>query len=1045
MKFSIRKAVLKTLKIFGITIGSLIVLIVTLPYLFPGAINSKINQWANNNINGHINFSRTRLSFFKHFPAFTLTMYDVALKGSAPFQNDTLVAAREISLGIDLSSVFGKKITINKIFLDDAYINVQVDSAGNANYNVYKQTKKSSTPDNDTAGASLGINMILIKNSHVVYNDRSLPMLINARGFNYTGSGDLSKDVFQLYTQAEIQSLDFYYGGKPYVLSKAINANLVTEINTRSLAFVFRKNNLNINQLPVEFNGRFGFLNDGYDIDLKINSHEANLNEIVSALPAEYQKMLDRTVIGGVGNIQIELSGQYIAKDSIMPGVKMNVKVRNGYVDNEHSPAPVRDLYLDMDAQLPSLDMDSLAVNIDSLHFNIADGYFNSVFRLHGFSTPDIYARVNSVIDLAQWHRALGVRPFDVKGKYELHLLADGKYEKSVVHKGLRKTDTVITSIPKFTLTSYFRNGYFKYGSLPEAINDISFNLQASCPDNDYRHMHLSLDSLNLKALQSYVHGYFHMVNAANLDMDAKMLAKVHLDDLKKVYPADGLDLKGDLNADILAKGTYRPTHKKYPIIAGTVAMQNGFVKTKYYPHPIENIQVNTTINDRNGSMSGMNVSIQPISFVFEGEPFTLKAELHDFSNLAYKISLDGNLDVGRIYQVFAQKGYNVTGNIAAHLFLKGKQSDITRGHYDKLFNKGSLKVNNLYCNTELYPKPFIISRGVFSFKQDKMQFDTFNVKYANSVFVLNGAVSNVINYIMKPGSMLQGDFKLYSKQLVVDDFMAFASPSTSATASVKPAVSSQPAGVVLLPRNLQLSFAADVKTVKYNGIILKDVKGQMILKNDSLLLKETGFNLIGTPVEMDAAYTSLNPKKAYFSYHISAKDFDIKKAYKNIKLFHDLASSAEHAEGLISLDYQLSGNLDANMSPIYPSLKGGGVLSAKKLGMHGFRLFNAIGREARQDSLGSNSDLSKVELKTSIKNNIITLERTKMRVAGFRARIQGQASFSKELNLKFRLGLPPLGIIGIPMTVTGTEDNPKIHLGKGSDKDELQETTEED
>ncbi len=29
------------------------------------------------------------------------------------------------------------------------------------------------------------------------------------------------------------------------------------------------------------------------------------------------------------------------------------------------------------------------------------------------------------------------------------------------------------------------------------------------------------------------------------------------------------------------------------------------------------------------------------------------------------------------------------------------------------------------------------------------------------------------------------------------------------------------------------------------------------------------------------------------------------------------------------------------------------------------------------------------------------------------------------------RLGLPPLGIIGIPIMVTGTQDDPKIKLGR--------------
>jgi AsmA protein len=37
------------------------------------------------------------------------------------------------------------------------------------------------------------------------------------------------------------------------------------------------------------------------------------------------------------------------------------------------------------------------------------------------------------------------------------------------------------------------------------------------------------------------------------------------------------------------------------------------------------------------------------------------------------------------------------------------------------------------------------------------------------------------------------------------------------------------------------------------------------------------------------------------------------------------------------------------------------------------------------------------------------------------------------------RLGLPPLGIIGIPLTVTGTKDDPKVKLGKKTE--DLEET----
>jgi AsmA protein len=165
-----------------------------------------------------------------------------------------------------------------------------------------------------------------------------------------------------------------------------------------------------------------------------------------------------------------------------------------------------------------------------------------------------------------------------------------------------------------------------------------------------------------------------------------------------------------------------------------------------------------------------------------------------------------------------------------------------------------------------------------------------------------------------------------------------------------------------------------------------------------------------------------------------------VARAYKEIKLFRDMASAAKSAEGVISLDYKLSGRLNANMQPVYPSLKGGGVLSAEKVKLNGYKLFGAVGDKTEHKGLDT-GDVSKINIETTIANNIITIKRTKMRMSGFRLRFEGQVSFDNTLNLSFRLGLPPFGILGIPMHITGTENNPKIALGKASKDDTLKET----
>jgi AsmA protein len=1043
MTINFKKILFKTLKITGITIGSLLVLMFLLPVLFPKTITQKIRQLMNQNINGQINFSSTSLSFFKRFPELTLTLEDFSLKGSAPFQQDTLIAAKDISFAVDLTSLLSSKINISKVYLSNAFINIEVDSTGHGNYSVYKSHPPNPNQKVDTAAASLGIQQILIEKSHVVYDDASIPMQIEANDFDYKGSGDFTKNVFDLKSHTEIGSVDFTYDKANYVVKKHVNADLITSINTKSLAFEFRKNNLMINQLPVEFVGRFGFLKDGYDMDFKFTSHQSDLSDIFTALPPSYAKWVQNTEVNGTGEIQVGLTGQYIASKNKHPDFTFSMKARNGYVANNHTPSPVRDLYLDMNMKVPNLDPDSLVFNIDSLHFRIDKDYFNSKFSLNGVKSPEIFARVNTEIDLEKWNRAFGVKAVDLKGRYSLHLLAQGKYSTGLQKRGLRHVDTVITSMPKFSLKSSFRDGYIKYGNVPEAVKNITFDLDASCPDNNVKNFSLQLANLNANALTNYLKGYFKMTNTRGLAMDGALQAKFRLDDLKQIYPVQGTDVRGKLSFDMQTKGRYIPKSKIFPVMKANINLENGYVKTKYYPDPIQNLHINANISDNTGSMSGLKVKIKPVSLTFEGQPFVLKADLRNFNDLQYNIKSQGTLDIGKIYKVFAVKGYGVSGLITTNFTLKGKQSDAAAGRYDQLFNSGTMKVKDLALTSDLFPKPFVIKTGLFSFNQDKMKFDAFTANYGKSVIVLDGALSNVIDYAMKPNASLTGTFNLKSGLIVADDFMAFADgppPSASAKLSAaQPAKSAgAPSGVVLVPSNLNLTFTADVKQVKYQGLNINDVKGQMTIANGQIILKQAGFTLVDAPVIMDATYGSVNPQHAYFDYHINAQNFDIQKAYSQIKLFRDMATSAKSAQGIVSLDYKLSGKLDKNMHPVYPSLKGGGVLSVQKVKIKGFRLFGSVAKATGKDSLGKPNDASKVDIKTTIANNIITIARTKMKFAGFRPRFEGQISFNGDLNLQFRLGLPPLGIFGIPMTITGTQTNPKIKLGHGKKEDEL-------
>ncbi|MBB6239236.1 AsmA protein [Pedobacter sp. AK013] len=1022
----------KFLKISAITIVSLIALLIVIPYVIPQTITKEITQLINKNIKGEVKFESTNISFFNHFPSLTLNLNEFLLKGSAPFQQDTLIYTKKLALGINLLSLFSKQVKIDQFYLDDARINILSDEKGHANYNVY-ESKKENTQNTSKSNTAIKIEGIFINNSNLTYSDHSIPMLIRTKGLNYSGKGDLSNAIFDLKSNLSINEMDVYYANTPYLIKKKINANLITKVNTNSLNLIFDENNLKINSLPIRFVGHFSFLKDGYDIDFRTKAKETDLQNIFTALPSEIADKLEKTKVKGYAEIDASLIGKYIAATHSMPTLSFNMKVRDGSISNPNAPEPISNLFLNLKTKLPGLNKDSLLINMDSLYFNIGKDYVASVTKIKGLSAPEIYTDTRSNIDLAKWAKVVNMDNLKLKGRLNINLKAHGKYTKKVQYSGIRQVDTVIATVPKFSLKASLADGYFKYPALPAAIDKINFNINGSNTDGDYKSTKLAIENIDIQALNNYIRGFAKIQTAENMPLDIQLKSLINFADIKNIYPVKGYELSGIMNIDLQSKGPYNKIKKLFPVTTASIKLNNGRIKTPNFDQPLEQIKIDADLINNNGTLKNTKLNIKPISFQMAGQPFMLKADVHNFENIAYSVSSKGTIDIGKMYKLFAVKGYQVNGVILADVLFKGAQSDALAGRYNKLQNNGTISIKNLNIRSDLFPKSFLIKNGVFSFRQDKMNFDEFNATYGQSDFKLNGSLNNVINYALNDKAKLEGNFKLSSKQILADEFMVYADGGT--------ATSAPSSGVILIPDNLNVIFSANAAEVKYNGLHIKNAKGTMRINNGALTLQQTGFNIAGAQVAMDANYKSTSTKTGLFDFHLTAKEFDIARAYKEIKLFREMASSASKVKGVVGLDYQLSGKLNAEMFPVYPSLKGGGILSLKKVSLMGFKMMNAVSKATKRDSL-TNPDLSDVQIKSTIKNNIITIEQTKMKVAGFRPRFEGQVSFDGRLNLSGRLGLPPFGLFGIPLSITGTQEKPIVKL-KRNKEGKLEETGE--
>jgi AsmA protein len=902
MKAPVKNIILKVLKWTGIAVAAILLLMFLLPLLFPGTIATQVKSFANKSLDAELNFTKSKLSFFTHFPSLTVSLDELSLKGSTPFKNDTLLSADQVAFGINLKRlIFDNEIKIDEIYVSDALINVMVNEKGEANYNVYVAPKDQPV-DTSGTGPAIRLDRVDLENCRIRYSDQSAKILVKADGFNYVGKGNLSEEVFDLQTDANIDAIDFIYDNTPYLERKEVHADLVTRINTNALSFILQKNELRINRLPVEFTGLFTILKDGYNIDINAVSENNKLKDLFSVLPPQYAGWLEDTKIKGRSDVLFTFKGRYNAATNQKPDLGFGLRVRDGLIDYKKAPMALSEYEMNLNVQMPALDMERLNINLSKLDFDLGNDHFHAFLETRGMKEMAVKANMKGTLNLASLDRALGL---------------------------------------------------------------------------------------------------------------------------------SNMDLRGLLKADVLAEGTYSAEKKLFPKAKGGVNLQNGYLKMPYYPNPITDIKFVANIHNEKGTFDDVKIAVTPASFMFEGNPVYVNATISNFEDVNYDARIKGELNIGRIYKVFSQKGLDVTGYAKADVTLQGRQSYATTGQYSKLNNKGTLVLKDIKATSEYFPKPFHVQEGYFTFKNEKMWFDKFTAAYGKSDFAINGYLLNTINYFLESNGTLKGNFNVKSKLINVGEFMAMEEGENK---DMKPAVevvkeaNPKMSGVVVLPTNLDVSLVANANRVEYDGLVLNKLNGKVGIAKGKLYMQNTTFNIIDCLVRIDGGYDDESPMAANFDVQFQAKDFDIKRAYNEIPLFHELVTSAENMQGVISVNYNVKGDLDGNMSPIYPSLKGGGTISVRDVQVSGLKLFGSISKKTGSDGL-DNPNVKDIQIKSVIKNNLITLEPFTLKVAGFRPTIKGTTSFDGLLDLRIRLGLPPGGLIGVPMVVTGTHEAPKIKV----------------
>lgn len=446
----------KLLKIIGTLLIVIVLLLVSLPYLFKDKIEALIKEEGNKMLNAEFDFVNLDISLISNFPLASLTIEDFYLKGIDRFSADTLVSAGEVTAAVNLMSLFGDEgYDIKKILLDDVSLKAVVLSDGAVNWDVMKSADTDETVvEADTASSPFRIKLqeLAVNNLNIIYDDRMGNMYAQIEQFDATCSGDFGSVRTLLDLQADIAALTFRMDGVPFLNKAQIAADMNIDADLLNSKFTLKENTLRLNAIEAAVDGWIALAETGMDMDLKLNSNKVGFKEVLSLIPAIYMTDFDGLKTDGKATLSAYAKGT-LSGDSIMPEFALDFGVQNAMFRYPSLPAGVNDINIVAKVSNPGGSLDNTIVDVNKFAFSLAGNAFGMTALLKNpMSDMSFDMTAKGRLDLGKVKDIYPLENMNLSGVVDADMAVNGRmsyiekeqYEKVGASGSLSLSDMVL-------------------------------------------------------------------------------------------------------------------------------------------------------------------------------------------------------------------------------------------------------------------------------------------------------------------------------------------------------------------------------------------------------------------------------------------------------------------------------------------------------------------------------------------------------------------------------------------------------------------------
>ena len=554
------------------------------------------------------------------------------------------------------------------------------------------------------------------------------------------------------------------------------------------------------------------------------------------------------------------------------------------------------------------------------------------------------------------------------------------------------------------------------------SINDFSFGFEGFIEFlSDHYNMDIAFSGQNnsVKSILSLVPG-------------------AYTENFKDIQAEGLLDFKGYI------KGVYDEGQSKNPSFNIRLSSSDGLIKYSNLPESISNIMFDLDVNNPSGIYEETVIDLKKLHMDLGQNPVDATLKIHNLSNYEIDAAVKTNVNLSDVLKFYPLEETELSGKVNADISAHGVYDSVK--HTIPL--AGAINISDLYYKSKDLDKGFRIESAEVDLNTERIDVRHFKGSIGASDLMLDGYLTNYMDYMTEDNAKLEGKFDLTSTLVDLNEWMNSDGESLQET-EVEDTTSM---GIIKVPKNLDFILKSRIDKVLYDNLELMNFNGQLIVREGALYFNKVGFNTLGGLFAMNGFYDTNDNEHPKFDFDLSIKDLSIPESYKHFMTVQKLAPIAEIMEGSFSSDFKLNGELKKNFTPDLSTLSGKGLLDIAYAAIQGSKskVITGITQVSNLNSESANVGLANVILHSQIEKGRVFTQPFKVQFGKNNALIAGSSGLDGTLDYTIKMDVPPEVIktagslltsvtgkdinmnakdVQLNLKVNGDYNNPKINV----------------